>query len=134
MKNIIATIVGLIIASVTVYIFESLIGHQLFPFPEGADPSNMEWLKNHMDQIPFGSKVLVIIAHFLGIISGMFFASLISRTSMVPAYIVGGLMLAATIATIILLPKELWFSIFDFVLALVGILVGKILASKQIRI
>ncbi len=42
MRNVLATIVGFIVASVTVYIFESLIGHNLFPLPEGAKPMDME--------------------------------------------------------------------------------------------
>ena len=46
MRNILATIVGFVIASLTVYIFESLIGHNLFPLPEGSDPMDMEWIKN----------------------------------------------------------------------------------------
>tara|TARA_B100000809_G_scaffold185581_1_gene183672 strand:- start:600 stop:1004 length:405 start_codon:yes stop_codon:yes gene_type:complete len=134
MKNSLATIIGFIAASLTVYLFEILIGHQLFPFPEGADPSNMEWIKNNMHQIPTGSKVMVVIAHCMGIIAGMFVAGFISKTSMVPAYIVGGLMLAATIFNVAILPKAIWFSSSDIVLAVVGLLTGKSLASKQIRI
>jgi len=132
MKNIFATIVGFIIASVTVYIFESLIGHNLFPLPEGANPMDMEWIKNNMDQIPTGSKIFVVIAHFVGIVAGMFVAGLISKTSMIPAYIVGGLMIAATFFNIFMLPKELWFTISDGALAFVGFLVGTSLAKKQI--
>ncbi len=90
MKNILATIVGFIVASVTVYIFESLIGHNLFPLPEGANPMDMEWIKNNMDQIPMGAKIFVVIAHFMGIVAGMFVAGLISKTSMLPAYIFAG--------------------------------------------
>ncbi|MEM5564617.1 hypothetical protein WNY78_05860 [Psychroserpens sp. AS72] len=134
MKNILATIVGLIAASLIVYLFETLIGQNLFPLPEGANPMDMEWLKNNMDQIPTGAKVMVVIGHFMGIVVGMFVAGFISKTSMVPAYIVGGLMLAATIFNVAMLPKELWFSISDIVFAVVGLLVGKSLASKQIRI
>lgn len=134
MKNILATIVGLIVASLTVYLFETLIGHTLFPLPEGANPMDMEWIKNNMDQIPTGAKVMVVIGHFMGIVVGMFVAGLISKTSMVPAYIVGGLMLAATIFNVAILPKELWFSISDIVLAVVGLLIGKSLAKRQLKI
>ena len=112
MRNVLATIVGFIVASLTVYVFESLIGHNLFPLPEGADPMDMEWIKNNMDQIPVGSKICVVIAHFAGIVAGMFTAGKISKTSMVPAYIVGVLMIAATFFNIFMLPKELWFTIF----------------------
>ncbi|MFT5849017.1 MAG: hypothetical protein ACI902_003097, partial [Psychroserpens sp.] len=31
MKNSLATIIGFFVASITVYIFETLIGHRLFP-------------------------------------------------------------------------------------------------------
>nr|WP_321222989.1 hypothetical protein [uncultured Psychroserpens sp.] len=134
MKNVLATIVGFIAASLTVYVFESLIGHNLFPLPEGANPMDMEWIKNNMDQIPTGAKVMVVIGHFMGIVVGMFVAGLISKTSMVPAYIVGGLMLAATIFNIAMLPKELWFSISDILLAIAGLLLGKSLAKRQLRV
>lgn len=132
MKNVLATIVGIIVASFTVYIFESLIGHNLFPLPEGANPMDMEWLKNNMDQIPMGAKLFVVLAHFIGIVVGMFVAAIISKKSMVPSYSVGGIMLAATLFNIIMLPKELWFSLSDGILVIVGFFIGKILASKQI--
>jgi uncharacterized membrane protein AbrB (regulator of aidB expression) len=77
---------------------------------------------------------MVVIAHFMGIVAGMFVAGFISKTSMVPAYIVGGLMLAATIFNVAMLPKELWFSISDIVLAVVGLLLGKSLAKRQLKI
>ena len=134
MKKVLATIIGFIAASLTVYLFESLIGHNLFPLPEGANPMDMEWIRNNMSQIPTGAKVMVVIAHFMGIVVGMIVASLIAKTSMAPAYIVGGLMLAATIVNVAMLPKELWFSISDIVLAVVGLLVGKSLAKRQLKI
>jgi hypothetical protein len=134
MKNILATIIGLIVASLTVYLFETLIGHNLFPLPEGTDPMDMEWIKNNMDQIPTGAKVMVVIAHFMGIIIGMFVVGLILKISMVLAYIVGGLILAATIFNISMLPKELWFSSSDIVLAVAGLLLGKSLAKRQLTI
>lgn len=132
MKNILATIVGFIVASATVYLFETLIGHNLFPLPEGANPMDMEWIKNNMDQIPMGSKIFVIIAHFAGIIVGMFVAAKISKTSIIPTYIVGVLMLLATAFNIVMLPKELWFSLSDGILTIIGFLIGKSLAQKQL--
>ena len=133
MKNVLATIVGFVVASATVYVFETLIGHNLFPLPEGAEPLNMEWLKNNMDKIPIGSKAFVVIGHFMGPILGMYIAALISKTSMIPSYIVGGIMLLATASNIIILPKELWFSIADGVCTIIAFLIGKSLAQKQIR-
>ena len=134
MKNVLATIVGLIIASLTVYIFESLIGHNLFPLPEGSDPTNMEWIKDNMDKIPIGSKIFVIIAHFVGIITGMFVAAKISKTNMIPSYIIGAFMILATLFTIFMLPKEMWFTLSDGILVIVGFFIGKGLAEKQLDV
>lgn len=132
MRNVLATIIGFIVASLTVYVFETLIGHNVFPFPEGAKPDDMEWIANNMDLIPTGSKIFVVIAHFMGIAVGMFVAGLISKTSMIPSYIVGVLMVAATFFMIFMLPKELWFSISDGALAFIGFLIGTSLTKKQI--
>lgn len=134
MRNVLATIVGFIVASLTVYVFESLIGHNLFPLPEGIDPMDMESIKANMHLIPTGSKIFVIIAHFMGIVCGMLVAGLISKTSMVPAYIVGVLMLAATAFNIIMLPKEMWFLISDAVFAILGFIIGKKLAQSKVTV
>lgn len=132
LKNILATIVGFIVAAVTVYIIETLLGHNLYPLPETINPNNMESIKANMHLIPIGAKVFVVIAHFIGIITGMTIAGVISKTSIVPSYIVGGLMIVATFTTIIMLPKELWFSVSDGVLAISGFFFGKSLASRFI--
>lgn len=132
MKKVLATIVGFIVASVTVYVFESLLGHTLFPLPEGIDPMDMESIKENMHLIPVGAKVFVVIAHFMGILMGMFVAALISKTSMVPTYIVGGLMLAATAFNLIMLPKETWFLTADTVGAILGFYFGRTAALKKI--
>jgi len=134
MRNVLATIAGFIAASATVFIIETLLGHALFPLPEGADPMNIEWLKANMDKIPTGSKIMVVVAHFVGPIIGMYIAALISKTSMIPSYIIGGLMLLATFSNIIMLPKELWFSASDGILVIVAFLIGKRLAEKQIKV
>ncbi|MGB6268102.1 MAG: hypothetical protein WBF67_03750 [Olleya sp.] len=132
LKNVIATIVGLVIAAGVVYLFESLIGHKFFPLPEGIDPMHMESIKANMHLIPTGAKAFVVIGHFAGIICGMLVAGMISKTSIIPAYIVGGVMLAATAFNIIMLSKELWFSLADGLLAIAAFFFGKSLANRYV--
>lgn len=132
MKNVLATILGFISAAFMVYVFETLIGQSLFPLPEGANPMDMEWIKNNMNQIPMGSKIFVVIAHFIGIILGMLVAAKISKVSMIPSYIVGAIMLAATFFNIYVLPKELWFTFSDGILVILGFIIGKSLGMKQL--
>jgi hypothetical protein len=52
---------------------------------------------------------------------------------MVPSYIVGGLMLAATAFNLIVLPKEMWFLLADGILAIVGFFIGKNLAAGKMQ-
>lgn len=132
MKNVLATILGFISAAFMVYVFETLIGQSLFPLPEGANPMDMEWIKNNMNQIPMGSKIFVVIAHFIGIILGMLVAAKISKVSMIPSYIVGAIMLAATFFNIYVLPKELWFTLSDGILVILGFIIGKSFGMKQL--
>lgn len=132
MKNVLATIAGFIVASITVYVFESLLGHTLFPLPEGIDPMDMASIKENMHLIPTGAKLFVAIAHFMGILVGMLVAALISKSSMVPAYIVGGLLLAATAFNLVMLPKETWFLAADTVGAILGFYLGRATALKKI--
>ena len=132
MKNVLATILGFISAAFMVYVFETLIGQSLFPLPEGANPMDMKWIKNNMNQIPMGSKIFVVIAHFIGIILGMLVAAKISKVSMIPSYIVGAIMLAATFFNIYVLPKELWFTLSDGILVILGFIIGKSFGMKQL--
>ena len=134
MKNVLATILGFISAAFMVYVFETLIGQILFPLPEGANPMDLEWIKNNMNQIPMGSKIFVVIAHFIGIILGMLVATKISKVSMIPSYIVGAIMLAATFFNIYVLPKELWFTFSDGILVILGFIIGKSIGMKQLTI
>ncbi|MEJ6791899.1 MAG: hypothetical protein QNK89_03960 [Lacinutrix sp.] len=132
LRNILATIVGVIVAGFTVHLFESLIGHNLFPLPDGADPSDMEWIKNNMASIPVGSKICVVLGHFMGILTGMFVAGFISKTSMIPAYIVAGLMILATALVTFGLTKETWFVIAEIIGVITAFFFGKSLAQRNV--
>jgi len=129
-KNVLATIAGFIVAAVVVFIFETLIGHSLFPLPEDIDSNNMESIKTNMHRIPIGAKAFVVIGHFMGILCGMALAGFISKTSIIPAYIVGVLMIIATAVTIFTLPKELWFTLTDAVLVIAAFFFGKSFAQR----
>lgn len=132
-KNVLATIAGFIVASIVVYIFETLLGQSLFPLAEGSPrPEDMEWLKANMHKIPLGSKVFVVIAHFMGILCGMAIAGLISKTSMIPSYIVAGLMILATVFATFLLPKNMWFIAGELVAIVAGFFFGKSQAQRYI--
>lgn len=132
MKNVLATIAGLVVAMITVFLFETLLGHNLFPLPENVDPNDMESIKTNMHLIPMGAKVFVVIGHFAGIFVGMLVAGAISKTSMIPSYIVAAFMIAATAFVTIMLPKSMWFIIAEVVAVIAGFFFGKSFASRYV--
>lgn len=131
LRRVLAAIAGIIAASISIYLIETL-GHLLFPFPEGAKPMDMDWIKNNIDLIPRGSMIAVIIAHGVGIAVGMFVAGLISKTSIIPAYVVAGFMVVATIANWFMIPSPTWFYIADGISVIAGFFFGKSLAHRNI--
>lgn len=131
MKNVISALVGIIVAFAITMGFEWL-GSQIFPLTEGSDPTNMAWLKSNMDKIPIGAMNAVIAAHFLGIMGGMFIAGLTSKVSMVPAYVVGFVMITGTLTNLIMIPHPTWFMIADVIMVFAGFFFGKSLAQRNV--
>ncbi|WP_274475902.1 hypothetical protein [Mangrovimonas aestuarii] len=132
MKRVLAVLAGLIVAGIVTLLIETL-GTYLFPLPEGADPMNDEWLKNNIDKIPIGAMACVALAHALGITVGMILAGAISRTSPIPAYIVSGLMIVATIVNLFMIPHPTWFMAVDILACLLGFFIGKQFIQNKIR-
>lgn len=132
MKNVLATIVGLVVAMFTVFLFEKFLNPNIFPLPEGIDPNDMESIKANMHLIPIGAKAFVVIGHFAGILIGMIVAGAISKISIIPSYIVAGFMIAATVFVTLMLPKSMWFILGEIVAIIAGFFFGKSLASHYV--
>ena len=132
MKPVLATIAGLMVAALIIFGIESL-STILFPLPEGADPTNLEWLEYNMDQIPTASMIIVAFAHLVGVIIGMIIAANIARTSLIPSYIVAVLLFTGTVANLLMIPHPAWFMITDVLGILVGIGIGRTFAKKKVN-
>ena len=132
MKQVLATIVGLIAASLSVFLIEK-IGHSMFPMPDTIDPYDMESIKNNIELIPKGNMAFVALAHGLGILAGMFAAGLIAKSSLIPAYIVGGLMVLISVMYYFLIPSPTWFIVADLSSIIIGFFIGKKLAAGKIQ-
>ncbi len=133
MRNVLATILGLIVASASIFLIEKL-GHTIFPMPDSIDSNDFESIKNNIHLVPKGNMAFVALAHGLGILIGMFVAGLISKKSLIPAYIVGGLMVIISIMYYFLIPSPTWFVIADLTSIIIGFLVGKKLAQSKMTV
>ncbi len=108
-RSVLGSIAGLVAAVVIVLVVES-IGHLLFPPPAGTDLSNPAALETLIDALPFGALAFVMIAWVAGAFGGGAIAALIARQSW-PAWIVGVLMLAGGLWSMIVIPHPLWMQV-----------------------
>lgn len=106
----IALAAGILAAFVTIALVETA-GHTVFPAPPGLDYSNPDALRHYVTALPLGAKLFVLAAWLFGTIDGVFVACLINKGRYgLCAGVVGGLVLAATIANLMFIPHPVWLA------------------------
>lgn len=130
MRNLLATLTGIICAALLTFIIE-MLSTTLFPLPDGAKPMDRTWLSEHMHLIPLGAMIMVAIAHTLGLIIGMYVAAIIAKSSLNPTYIVAGFMGLTTLSNLFMIPHPNWFVATDIIGVLIGIMFGLKLAKSK---
>ncbi len=119
-RNIVAGVVGVIVASVLVWVVQK-IGHTLYPPPTDLNLADAEALRDYVASLPVGALLFVAAAWFVGATAGTCAACAIGTAKpMYLAVVVGGFVFIAASANLVMIPHPIWFS----VLGLVGILVG----------
>lgn len=124
-KIVLATLVGLVVAVVLVGALE-WVSHQIYPPPADLDLSDREALTEHIRQSPTGALLLLVLAHIVAAIGGGFVAGKLSDTPKpTPGYIIGGLLLVAGVANLIMIPGHpIWFWVLEILLYVPAALVG----------
>jgi hypothetical protein len=124
-RGIVGTILGLLVA-VAVIIGMELLGHALYPPPaeiraamEKRDYAAMKAaVAEYLPRAPLMALILVPVGWVAGAFWGALAATGISRgRSIVPALIVGGLVLAGTVMNLLMIPHPGWM----FAAGLVGV-------------
>ncbi|MFO1169730.1 MAG: hypothetical protein U1E49_02035 [Hyphomicrobiaceae bacterium] len=108
-RSVLGAIAGLVASVVIVLVVES-IGHLLFPPPPGMDLSNPAALATLISQLPFGALAFVMLAWIAGAFGGGAVAAWIARRSW-PAWVVGVLMLAGGVWSMIVIPHPVWMQV-----------------------
>ena len=125
-KNIGAGIAGVVIAVALVWLVE-MVGHSVYPPPPNLDFADADAMRAYTSRLPIGAFLFVGGAWFIGTLCGTFAACKIGDARpLIFAGIVGGLMLIATAANLMMIPHPLWFSI----LGIVGIIVAACLGMR----
>jgi len=128
-RSIAGVVAGLVAAVVVIGCLEFL-GHAIYPPPPGLDRHNPDAIKTIIDQLPLGAIVMVFVAWGTGTLVGSFTAGAIaSRAQVVHGLIVGGVIMAFAVVTMIMIPHPVWFLIASVFVVLPPALVGAVLAK-----
>ncbi len=125
-RSIGALIAGIVTAFASIYLIE-MLGHMIYPPPADLDFSDPEAIRPYIATLPIIALLFPMFGWFVGAFAGSLVADFCGDAKpYVFAAIVGGLVLAGTIANLIVIPHPLWFSIT----ALIGIISSAWLAAR----
>jgi hypothetical protein len=125
-RNIAAVIAGIVTAFVTIMLIDK-IGHMVYPPPEGLDFTNPDAIRPYLATLPVGAFLFILASSVVAAFVGTLVACYIgTANATLFGAVVGGIVLAATIANFILIPHPLWLSLAT----LIGIVVSTLLAIR----
>jgi hypothetical protein len=119
-RNALAVVVGLA-TGVLLIMGVQKIGHTIYPPPAGLDFNDAEAARTYISQLPLPALLFPIVSYFLGTLFGGFVACTVGTARPgALAGIIGLILLAFTIANLILIPHPLWFSLLAIGVVLAG--------------
>ncbi|WP_421790028.1 hypothetical protein [Hyphobacterium sp.] len=129
LKVILGLVAGAVASFVTIMLVQ-MIGHMIYPVPEGLDPMDPEQVAAMMDSLPVGALLAVIVAWGLGTFVGGTVAMLISKANWT-AWAVAGLVLAMTALNLVLIPHPIWMiAAGPLAIAIAAFLAVKVFGAK----
>ena len=115
LRIVLGVLAGFAAGVVTVYLIE-LASHALYPPPPGVDLTDPEQQRAFARSIPLGGLLMVLLAVVAGALIGTSTALIVAGRRRTAGWIVGGLMLAATIFNMTSVPAPVWLMIAEVVL------------------
>ena len=122
LRSILAVLAGLVVAWITVSLFEFASMHA-FPPPPGVDVRDPQQLAALVAQMPVGALGLVLAGWVVGALDGGLVATLISKRR-VPAIVVGVLVMLGAFLMVAMVPHPMWMSIAGVLLPVPAALFG----------
>ena len=131
-KKTAAAVLGIIAAGGIVAVVEAL-GHAVYPIPPDIDFEDPVQFGIYVQSLPIGAFLFVAGGWTLGTLGGGLLACFIAKEKpFVYSTIIGGFVLVATIANLIMIPHPLWFSISAVIAIAVITYVTGIIASSRV--
>lgn len=112
-KNILAVVAGIVAGSAVNMGIINISGSIILP-PEGVDNTTMEGLKASMHLFEPKHFLMPFLAHAIGTLAGGFLAALIATEQKIKfALGIGLFFMLGGIASVMMLPSPLWFTVLD---------------------
>lgn len=129
-RIILGLVAGAVAAFASVFLVET-VGHSVYPVPADLSTGNEEQMAALIRSLPLGALAFVAAAWFLGALIGGGVAAVISRRRWA-AWLIGGLVAAAAIVTIFMIPHPEWLQVSALIAPLLGgILAGHLAPRTQ---
>lgn len=111
LKRISSVVLGLFAAIAMISAFEA-IGNHLHPLKAPVDPKDTQAIAELMSQMPLGAFLWLLLGYVVGSLAGGLIATYVSgRQNFVPPIVVGILLTAGGIVTLVSIPHPMWFVI-----------------------
>lgn len=128
MRILLGVIAGAVAAVLCIFALE-YVGHQIHPPPASFENASREEMARMIAQLPMSAFALVVAAWFLGALIGAWVANAIARRALA-GWIVAVLVMAASLATVIMFPQPVWM----WAAAILAPLVAGWLAQRLARV
>ncbi len=130
-RGVLAVVAGCLAAAAMMVIFESL-GQVAFPRPAPLDPAKPGTIAEVMKAMPAGAFAFVLMGWAAGTLLGSSIAARLSPAwSLGCGMVVGGLMLGASVANMVMIPHPAWVWVVGVLLFLPTAFVGATLGSAR---
>ena len=110
-RNAAALVVGVAVAFLTVMLID-YVGHMIYPPPAGLDFSDTSAIEPYLATLPIGAFLFILasstVAAFIGTLVACYIGTIKPLNC---AIVVGGIVLAASIANFIAIPHPSWLAI-----------------------
>ena len=128
-RGVVALLLGLLAATLFIVAVEG-VWAVLYPFPDGADPSDIEVCRAHIAQLPASAFLIGVVGWGLAVFAGSWVATRLAAGRH-PAHgiMLGSILLAAAVLNMLMLPYPAWFWVANLlgfpVCALLGARLGR---------
>lgn len=123
-RAIIAVIAGIVSAFVSILLIEA-VGALIVPSGSAPSLKDAERMRDYLQTLPLSAYAFVLAAYLIGsAVGGLVATRVVGTRPSRSGWVVGGLLLATTMANLVMIPHPLWFSIAAVVAVFVGTIVG----------